>query len=222
MFEHEQLIGEVVYMRKTETEVFIRATLFPDDYGYAAWRLIKNCELSGLSIGIGYGRNQFFIFEKDGIDYFTKMKIAEVSVCFNPANPDCHFRVSPSGAQKMINPTVTKMRETLARLNREYPTNRQPEKRLTKTNVIYKKLASADGLDFVLSDATPDRYGDIILADGWDLTNFKRNPIALFSHRSDFPIGVWKNLRASDGALRGTLQLAPLGTSDRIDEVIRL
>jgi hypothetical protein len=102
-----------------------------------------------------------------------------------------------------------------------WDTNRQT-KRLG--NVVHKKLASSntEGLDFVLSDATVDRYGDIILSDGWELTNFKKNPVALFSHRSDFPIGQWKNLRAGDGALRGTLELAPRGTSDRIDEVTRL
>ena len=34
LFDHDQTIapiGEVVYMKKTETEVLIRATIFPDD-----------------------------------------------------------------------------------------------------------------------------------------------------------------------------------------------
>jgi HK97 family phage prohead protease len=78
------------------------------------------------------------------------------------------------------------------------------------------------GMEFVLSDATPDRYGDVILAEGWDLDDFKKNPIALFNHNSDFPIGRWENLRVVDGALRGHLQVAPKGTSDRIDEIIKL
>jgi hypothetical protein len=50
--------------------------------------------------------------------------------------------------------------------------------------IIRKTVAGGDGLDFVLSDATVDRYGDIIDAKGWDLTNFKKNPIALFGHSS--------------------------------------
>jgi phage head maturation protease len=74
----------------------------------------------------------------------------------------------------------------------------------------------------VLSDETPDRMGDVISADGWDFKDFIRNPIALFGHRSDFPIGNWTNLRVEGKALRGHLQLAPEGTSARIDEIRRL
>src|SRR5262245_41449579 len=44
-----------------------------------------------------------------------------------------------------------------------------------------------NGMEFCLSDETPDRMDDIILSDGWDLKNFQNNPIALFNHRSDFP-----------------------------------
>jgi HK97 family phage prohead protease/HK97 family phage major capsid protein len=78
------------------------------------------------------------------------------------------------------------------------------------------------GMDFVLSDATPDRMGDIIEVEGWDLENFKRNPIALFNHNPNFPIGKWKNLRTDSDALKGYLELAPKGTSERIDEIRRL
>jgi HK97 family phage prohead protease len=92
------------------------------------------------------------------------------------------------------------------------------------TSVKHKTFAikankSKGTLEFVLSDETPDRMDDIILSDGWDLTNFQKNPIALFGHRSDFPIGKWKNLRVEAKQLRGELELAPKGTSDRIDEI---
>jgi HK97 family phage prohead protease/HK97 family phage major capsid protein len=79
-----------------------------------------------------------------------------------------------------------------------------------------------NGLEFVLSDDTPDRLDDIIQADGWDLKNFKRNPVALFNHNSDFPIGKWRNLRVEKNELRGHLELAPEGTSPRIDEIRKL
>jgi len=78
------------------------------------------------------------------------------------------------------------------------------------------------GMEFVLSDATPDRYGDVIQAEGWDLDNFKKNPIALFNHNSDFPIGRWEKLSVKSGALRGHLRMAPAGTSPRIDEIRKL
>src|SRR5262245_43881603 len=77
-------------------------------------------------------------------------------------------------------------------------------------------------MEFILSDATPDRYGDIIIADGWDLKNFQKNPIALFNHDSNFPVGRWEGLRVENGALRGHLKLAPEGTSPRLDEIRKL
>ena len=83
-------------------------------------------------------------------------------------------------------------------------------------------VSPGHGLEFILSDATPDRMGDVIEAEGWDLTDFKNNPVALFNHNPNFPIGKWANLRVADGRLRGHLQLAPEGTSDRIDEIRRL
>ena len=88
---------------------------------------------------------------------------------------------------------------------------------------VYKTHAdSVNGMEYVLSDETPDRMGDVISATGWDVGHFTRNPIALFNHRADFPIGKWSELRVEDGALRGRLTLAPKGTSDRIDEIRRL
>ncbi|MBO0759396.1 MAG: phage major capsid protein, partial [Bradyrhizobiaceae bacterium] len=75
---------------------------------------------------------------------------------------------------------------------------------------------------FVLSDATPDRFGDIVEVDSWDMENFKKNPIALFAHDKTFIIGKWANLKTTDKDLRGDLILAPKGTSPRIDEIRRL
>src|SRR5690348_10228960 len=88
--------------------------------------------------------------------------------------------------------------------------------------VIHKTVAERDGLDFVLSDDSLDRYGDVIDAKGWVLTNFKKNPIALFGHSSSFPIGNWTNVRIDGSRLVATLKLAAKGTSDRIDELISL
>jgi HK97 family phage major capsid protein/HK97 family phage prohead protease len=79
-----------------------------------------------------------------------------------------------------------------------------------------------DGMNFVLSDETPDRMGEVLTSTGWDLSNFKKNPIALFAHRSDFPVGRWRDLKVEDGRLRGKLEMAPAGTSARIDEVRKL
>ena len=91
-------------------------------------------------------------------------------------------------------------------------------------SMIHKAVTAevSDDLTFVLSDATVDRYGDVIDPEGWDLRWFKRNPIALFGHSSDFPIGTWTDVRVEGGKLLGRLELAAEGTSARIDELRRL
>ena len=91
-------------------------------------------------------------------------------------------------------------------------------------DIVHKKAPGARvaGLTFVLSDATVDRYGDIVEPRGWDLSNFSLNPIALFNHNSDFPIGSWKNLRVENEQLVGDLEPASRGTSARIDELLSL
>lgn len=88
--------------------------------------------------------------------------------------------------------------------------------------MILKTVAGDGSLEFVLSDETLDRYGDIVEASGWVLTNFRKNPIALFGHSSSFPIGTWTNIRIEGGKLVARLKLAARGTSARIDELIGL
>jgi len=85
--------------------------------------------------------------------------------------------------------------------------------------------ASDDLPTFVLSDETVDSVGDIIEAKGWDLSRFKgatANPIALFNHNHNEPIGVWQNVKVEGTRLVGALKLAAEGTSDTIDKVRKL
>jgi HK97 family phage prohead protease/HK97 family phage major capsid protein len=90
-------------------------------------------------------------------------------------------------------------------------------------DIIHKATAAtADGMEFVLSDATVDSYGDSVDPSGWDLKRFKQNPIALFGHSSGFPIGKWVDVRVEDGKLKGRLEMAKAGTSYRLDELRRL
>lgn len=89
--------------------------------------------------------------------------------------------------------------------------------------IVHKTVASGgEGMEFVLSDATVDRYGDIVDPSGWQLANFKKNPIALFGHSGGFPIGKWADVRVDGGRLVGRLVLAAKGTSARLDEIISL
>lgn len=95
------------------------------------------------------------------------------------------------------------------------------------TQVEYKIApGKADGLEFILSDQTVDRMGDVIEASGWVLDNFKNNPVALWDHGHDpeigrKPIGRWTNLRIEGGKLKGKLDPAR-GVSPQIDGIIAL
>ena len=73
--------------------------------------------------------------------------------------------------------------------------------------------------EFVMSDETPDRMRDVIMSTGWMLDNFKKNPIALYNHNPNLPIGTWSDLSVKDGKLRGKLNLLKEGKIGRIDEI---
>lgn len=47
---------------------------------------------------------------------------------------------------------------------------------------------------FIMSTEAPDRDRDIVIQAGIDLTNFQQNPVALYRHYSQFPIGNWTGL----------------------------
>jgi HK97 family phage major capsid protein/HK97 family phage prohead protease len=89
-------------------------------------------------------------------------------------------------------------------------------------DVVLKATAapspSGDPLEFVMSDETVDRYGDVIVASGWQLASFRKNPIALFGHSSNFVIGNWRDVRIEGSKLLGRLDLMP-AVSERLTEI---
>lgn len=72
---------------------------------------------------------------------------------------------------------------------------------------------------FVASDESRDRYGDIIRQSGWDLTAFKRNPVALFGHKHDEIIGKISHVAVEGKKLMTELSLAEAGTGPVVDYV---
>lgn len=92
------------------------------------------------------------------------------------------------------------------------------------SDVIFKAgYASANNpFEFVMSTESKDRMGDIIEQSGWNLREFKKNPIALFAHDHRLPIGTWENVRVEGKRLLGVLKLAQEGTSQIVDDVRRL
>lgn len=65
-------------------------------------------------------------------------------------------------------------------------------------------------LRFTISTGAIDREQDKIALDGWDLRNFKRNPVVLWGHdASRLPIGRAADLVIEDGALKATVDFIP-------------
>jgi HK97 family phage prohead protease/HK97 family phage major capsid protein len=88
---------------------------------------------------------------------------------------------------------------------------------------LYRTTVSAgEGLNFVISDATRDRHGTRINPNGWELSEFNKNRIALFSHDTRLPIGRWHDVHVENDKLVGRLELAKEGTGPRVDEIVKL
>jgi len=76
--------------------------------------------------------------------------------------------------------------------------------------------------EFIASDETPDSYGDIVRAEGWDLRRYKKNPIILFNHKSDVPVGYSPKTAVDGTKLVCRVKLADEGTSEFIDTLYKL
>ncbi len=57
---------------------------------------------------------------------------------------------------------------------------------------------------------TEDRAGDVIRAEGWELENYRLNPVILWAHRHDvLPVGKSVEVWVENGALMATIEFAP-------------
>lgn len=65
-------------------------------------------------------------------------------------------------------------------------------------------------IDFVISTDTVDRMGDTIAVDGWQIANYRKNPVVLWAHDSYMhPIAKASNVRVEDGKLKASAQFVP-------------
>jgi len=87
------------------------------------------------------------------------------------------------------------------------------------------KDADDDSRSFwiVASDESVDRDGDSIKADGWDLTNFKKNPVIPWAHRyGDPPVAKAADIKVEDGKLMIKAQFAAADDYPFADTIYRL
>jgi HK97 family phage prohead protease len=67
------------------------------------------------------------------------------------------------------------------------------------------------GMLAVASTAVEDRHGEVVSVTGWDLKNFKKNPILLWGHDHYEPaIGMAKNIRIEGTGKKAKLLFEPM------------
>ncbi len=82
---------------------------------------------------------------------------------------------------------------------------------------------NARTIEHIISTDSPDRDGDIIEADGWDLKEFKENPVVLFGHRHDEePIARNIEIKVIENGLKAVTQFPPEGIHERADRLFEL
>ena len=78
-------------------------------------------------------------------------------------------------------------------------------------------------LEFIGSTAAVDRYGDIIEPAGWDLKNYKKNPVFLWGHNYSMPpIGKAVSVKVTDDALVFQIMFATAEEYAFADTIYRL
>lgn len=83
--------------------------------------------------------------------------------------------------------------------------------------------SAARRVTFIASDETVDRYGDIIRASGWELTNFIRNPVLLFGHKSgEPPIGTVPDVHVEGTRLIAVAEFASAELSPFAETIFRM
>jgi hypothetical protein len=101
MFGHEGLkhrgIGEVVFVQRSPSEIYVRAALFDNEAADYAWRLIESGEVRAFSVGPGDTKVKSYVqAEVDGVKFIEGWWLGEVSICRRGANPDCVFEIFKS------------------------------------------------------------------------------------------------------------------------------
>jgi HK97 family phage prohead protease len=94
---------------------------------------------------------------------------------------------------------------------------------LLRRGAVIKAVDSkARTMSFVASDENVDRYGDIIRASGWQLDNFRNNPVLLFAHDSrQPPVGQVPSIEVVGTELIADCLFRPEGDSQLSDDVWR-
>jgi HK97 family phage prohead protease len=96
-------------------------------------------------------------------------------------------------------------------------------KPVERSATIEKDDSAPRRIRFVASDESVDRYGDIIRAAGWQLDNFRKNPVLLFGHQSrSLPVGKVDPIGIEGTRLIAHAEFPPEGVSPFADTVAQM
>ena len=91
---------------------------------------------------------------------------------------------------------------------------------MIRATVPAQKAALVEGeVEVVISTAALARDGHILEPTGCDLTNYRANPVVLWQHNPDQPVGRATELVVEGDRIRARITFAPAGISAKADEI---
>ena len=79
--------------------------------------------------------------------------------------------------------------------------------RIASQVAMADQTPGSDVMQVVASDESEDRLGDVISTDGWELTNFRKNPVFLYVHDQTFPpLGTVPSIKVEGKQLVATIK----------------
>lgn len=94
---HRAPIGEIFHIRKRETEVYVIGRLYENEAADHAWCLIERGETLCFSGAASPGSTHLQGISQ-GVKFYDRWTLGEVSICPKGANPDCTFSIYSRGA----------------------------------------------------------------------------------------------------------------------------
>ena len=76
-----------------------------------------------------------------------------------------------------------------------------------------------DEVEVIISTSALARDGHVLEPNGCDLTNYRANPVVLWQHNPDLPVGRATDLVVEGDRIRARITFAPSGISPKADEV---
>lgn len=82
-----------------------------------------------------------------------------------------------------------------------------------------KAATDAGTFEVVITTENLDRYQEVIKLDGWDIEHYRKNPIVLWGHDHDQPIGIATSIDIVDGKMIAKGKFAPTEKAQEIRQL---